>query len=176
MAQKTYISWQKVNAGDHEEENLGTLPVSAAKALAVCLMLSGRADLARVETQELTADLEFEPVEQAVLTNFTSIIQAAEEAASNVGFFNFNPERQRFDFMEDQRALLNKAVAIGFIDAVELACLVSEHRWETFAKLRDALTQAAYSNVHCENGRAKHSEWCKANDAYHAGRFGAGAE
>lgn len=70
----------------------------------------------------------------------------------------------RFDYTQDQRSLLNKAVEIGFVDAVELGCMMANHGTNVHA-LFDGLTEAAFSNIHSE--RRLHTEWVQAFDAYY---------
>jgi len=72
----------------------------------------------------------------------------------------------RHDFTKAQRDLLNFAVRIDVVDAVELGCMLAHGA--NFATLDNELTEAAFSDYHCAEGNAKHAVWCDARDAYYA--------
>ena len=74
----------------------------------------------------------------------------------------------RFDFTQSERDMLNKAVRIGVVDAVELGCMMS-NIGVNFDQLASELTETAYTNIHSE--RRIHTEWVTARDAYNAKRF-----
>ena len=69
----------------------------------------------------------------------------------------------RHDFSKDQRDLLNRAVEIGFIDAVELGVLMA-NLGSNFTEIQVELTEAAFSNSHCEP--QLHKDWCVSLDAF----------
>ena len=71
----------------------------------------------------------------------------------------------RHDFRQPARDLLNYAVKINVIDAIELAVLVVEHGNDV-ATLRDVISLAAFASRHHAGDR--HRLWCRANDAFSA--------
>ena len=73
----------------------------------------------------------------------------------------------RHDYSKDERDLLNVAVKIGVIDAVELGILMIKHGVDTEI-IRIEITEAAWSLVNAPGTR--HADWCKANDAFCAKR------
>jgi hypothetical protein len=74
----------------------------------------------------------------------------------------------RFDFTKDQRDLLNLAVKINVVDAVELGCMMS-NVGVNFDVLCGELTETAFTNIHSES--RIHTEWVTAVDAFNAKRF-----
>ena len=71
----------------------------------------------------------------------------------------------RFDFSQQQRDLLNKAVALGVTDAVGLGCLIAEFG-KDFDSIRDNLDEYNYSCRHHYN--EKNHAWISASEEYFA--------
>ncbi len=62
----------------------------------------------------------------------------------------------RFDIPESVKALINKAVEVDIIDAVEVYSLASEHG-DNWMALVDDVVEMAFSHIHSTDGRKKHS-------------------
>ena len=70
----------------------------------------------------------------------------------------------RFDFTKAQRTLLNTAVSLDIIDAVELGCLISEHGSD-FDAIEEDILMCAWASHHSDD---KHAAWCAIRDAHFA--------
>ncbi len=67
----------------------------------------------------------------------------------------------RFDFTQEQREFLNKAVSLGVVDAVSRMCMSTEHGAD-FKALSDDLLMVAHLGRHCPDGQERHSALCQA--------------
>ena len=74
----------------------------------------------------------------------------------------------RFDFTKAERDMLNLAVTLNVVDAVELGCMMA-NVGVNFDVLAGELTEVAFTNIHGE--RRIHTEWVKALDAFNAKRW-----
>lgn len=70
----------------------------------------------------------------------------------------------RFDFDKITRDAFNAAVSLGIIDAVELGCLMAQHRTDAQAII-DEITEAAFCDHHSAEGFQRHSRWCDIIDS-----------
>jgi hypothetical protein len=78
----------------------------------------------------------------------------------------------RFDFNKNQRDLLNLAVSLGIIDAVELGCMMAEHGAD-FTAITDEISEACWaSRLEMDRAEAR-SAWIDACDNFHAQRASA---
>ncbi len=74
----------------------------------------------------------------------------------------------RHDFTKPERDMLNLAVTLNVVDAVELAVMVA-NIGVNFDVLCSELTDAAFTNIHTEPHI--HTEWVKAVDEFNAKRW-----
>lgn len=72
----------------------------------------------------------------------------------------------RFDFTKEQRDLLNIAVSCGVVDAVELACMVTNHG-NNMGPILDELSEACFVlRTGSDAERRTRSEWINACDQF----------
>lgn len=69
-----------------------------------------------------------------------------------------------YDFTDEQQEVLNKAVEIGVISAVEIGCKMAEYGPD-FAHLEHDLLQTAWAHFHTD--REMHTKYCKVRDKYY---------
>jgi hypothetical protein len=74
----------------------------------------------------------------------------------------------RFDFTKNQRDLLNAAVSCGLVDAIELACMVTNHG-NNMDALLDELSEVCWVlRTGSDNERETRSQWVNACDQFRA--------
>lgn len=63
----------------------------------------------------------------------------------------------RFDIPETVKVIINKAVEINVVDAVEVFTMATEIEEGDWSAVVDYIIECAYSSFHSESGRNKHS-------------------
>ena len=73
----------------------------------------------------------------------------------------------RFDFTKNERGLLNTAVSCGLVDAIEFACMVSNHGNNIHA-IMDELSEACWVlRTGGDAERKTRSQWIGACENFH---------